>query len=77
MSTPEDWPTIDRRAPTAFELWRKHVDERLDEQDRVLREIRDMLGASRMGLAIIKTAVAIGAGLAAIGGVLWTIWHGK
>jgi hypothetical protein len=60
---------IDRRED--FARWRAHVDRRLDEQDGLLREIRDMLGASKMGLNAIKWMIGIGSGVAAI----WVALH--
>ena len=62
-----DRPT--RRLDDAdFHHWREHVNERLDSQDRLLREIRDALGASKMGLLAIRWLILVGAGIAAIWG---------
>jgi hypothetical protein len=55
-----------RQAWTEFAEWRKHVDARLDKQDATLQEIRNMLGASKLGLAAIKWFVTIGASIVAI-----------
>jgi len=58
---------VERRASDRdFAEWRAHVDRRLDKQDETLQDIRNMLGASRLGLAAIKWLVTIGAGLAAM-----------
>lgn len=68
-----EWPTLDRPTPTQFDIWKQHVDVRLDKQDEKqakqdekLDQILDLLRASKMGLAALRWLVAFGAGLAAI-----------
>lgn len=68
----DEW-TGDRRAPTQFDIWRQHVDVRLDKQDEKqksqdekLDQILDLLRASKLGLAALRWLVAFGAGVAAI-----------
>ena len=64
---PPTWEGIDRREPDLrFEQWKAHVDRRLDKQDETLTDIRNALGASKLGLAAIKWLVTIGAGIVAI-----------
>lgn len=55
-----------------FAQWRRHVDSRLDEQDILLREIRDAFRASKTGVAIVKWLAGLGAAAA----VIWANLHG-
>jgi hypothetical protein len=54
-----------------FAKWRLHVDGRLDEQDKLLREIRDAFRASKVGAHIIGWLAGIGAAVA----VIWANLH--
>jgi hypothetical protein len=54
-----------------FARWRSHVDGRLDEQDKLLREIRDAFKAAKVGSHIITWAAGLGAAVA----VIWANFH--
>jgi uncharacterized MAPEG superfamily protein len=64
-------PNMERR--TGFAEWQAHVDKRLDEQDKLLREIRDAFAASKVGAHIIGWAAGVGAAAA----VMWANIHGS
>ena len=68
-----EWPTLDRPPATQFELWKEHVDLRLDKQDKkqdehskVLLEIRDYLAFGRIGVRLFLALCGIGAAVVTI-----------
>lgn len=73
MSIDQHGPPGDRRVIAGdLARWQKHVDDRLDAQDVVLREIRDYLAFSKVGAKLLLWGASVGAALATI----LAFWHG-
>jgi hypothetical protein len=69
MSQYPDDMQLERRV--GFEEWKKHVDNRLDSQDKKLDEILVAFRASKAGAHFIAWLSGVGAAVA----VIWANFH--